>query len=288
MECVVMAIIQNERILMQHRDNKPYIKYPGYWAVPGGGIEKGELLIEALIREYKEEIVFKSGYNAPKFCFIGTVENAYKANEYVFAMMIENNREIECCEGQESAFFDLNKVLEMPIKIPSHHRRVLELVLDYYKKYLLTNLKEVACMLNGVEDYVSVTCLGTEKKPLEYEKTGKGYIVKKGNALTALYHNREPVCCLAYIEFEPGKTRGDHFHYKKVENMCVVKGKIKAQYMLPNNPEKVLELELKAGDIVHILPGCAHSYMADEWAVALEYSPQKFELSDTEDIEFNW
>lgn len=143
-------------------------------------------------------------------------------------------------------------------------------------------------MLNSVKDYVKIEKLGTEKNPKGLEQDGKGYRIYKKDALTVLYHNGEPMRFLGYIEFVPEETRGDHYHKEKYENMCVVSGEIKAKYLLPENPDDVLEVVLLPGDIVRIIPGCAHSYLSDTGAVALEFSPQKFETSDTIDHEFAW
>lgn len=53
----VAAIITVEgRYLMQLRDPKPNIFYPGHWGLFGGGMEPGESEVGALVRELDEEI----------------------------------------------------------------------------------------------------------------------------------------------------------------------------------------------------------------------------------------
>ncbi|MEW6248478.1 MAG: NUDIX domain-containing protein [Nitrospirota bacterium] len=56
----VAALIQleDERYLMQHRDNVPHIWYPGYWGCFGGAVDEGEDPLEALKRELYEELSF--------------------------------------------------------------------------------------------------------------------------------------------------------------------------------------------------------------------------------------
>ena len=48
-------IFINGKYLVQLRDNKKNIFFPGFWGVFGGLVEKGEKLPQALIREIKEE-----------------------------------------------------------------------------------------------------------------------------------------------------------------------------------------------------------------------------------------
>lgn len=140
----------------------------------------------------------------------------------------------------------------------------------------------------SVDQYVTRWALGTEKTPEDLEASGRGYRFEKNGARTFLYHNGAEMRFLGYIEFVPGKTRGDHYHVRKVEHMCVIKGTIRAKFFPCDSPENVIETILAAGDVVKIIPGCVHSYLSDEGAVAVEFSPQRFELADTIDIDVKW
>ncbi len=56
----VAALLVHEdgRYVMQLRDSKPGIFYPGHWGCFGGAVEAGETPVDALRRELREEIQF--------------------------------------------------------------------------------------------------------------------------------------------------------------------------------------------------------------------------------------
>ncbi len=65
---VAIAILyQNDRFLLQLRDDIPGIRYPGCWALFGGHIEPGETPEVALKRELEEEISY-SPPQVSEFC----------------------------------------------------------------------------------------------------------------------------------------------------------------------------------------------------------------------------
>jgi 8-oxo-dGTP pyrophosphatase MutT (NUDIX family) len=66
-EVAIAILHQDDKFLMQLRDNIPGILYPGHWGLFGGHIEPGETADQAVRRELMEEI----GYVPPvltKFC----------------------------------------------------------------------------------------------------------------------------------------------------------------------------------------------------------------------------
>lgn len=67
---VALAILYREnQFLLQLRDNIPTIIYPGYWALFGGHIEKGETPEEAVKREIWEEIAYDLHIFHPLGCY---------------------------------------------------------------------------------------------------------------------------------------------------------------------------------------------------------------------------
>ena len=51
-----VIVFDDGRYLLQLRDNKMGIFFPGHWGLFGGGVEKGERPVDALRRELKEEL----------------------------------------------------------------------------------------------------------------------------------------------------------------------------------------------------------------------------------------
>lgn len=51
-----LILVEGDGYLMQLRDSRPDIWYPGHWGLFGGGVEPGEDPVEALARELKEEL----------------------------------------------------------------------------------------------------------------------------------------------------------------------------------------------------------------------------------------
>lgn len=143
-------------------------------------------------------------------------------------------------------------------------------------------------MIKSVQDYVHITKLSKEKQSEIFEKKGKGYFYEHHGASTCVFHNGEPMCYIGYVEFAPLRSRGNHYHLKKHENICIISGKMIGRFLLPNQPENAFELELHTGDIIHIAPGCAHSFFSVNGAVAVEYSPEQYERSDTIRYSFKW
>lgn len=101
------------RILLQHRDDKPTIRYPGHWALFGGSIEGGESPYTAARREILEE----TGYNVENLgLFREFVQN--NKREFAFAGEIDASiDELSLNEGQGMDFVspqELRKLLIRP------------------------------------------------------------------------------------------------------------------------------------------------------------------------------
>lgn len=77
---VAIAILhQDQKFLMQLRDNIPNIWYPGHWGFFGGHVESGETPQEAVVREVWEEIHY--AMPTPEFFMISESDHVIR---YVF------------------------------------------------------------------------------------------------------------------------------------------------------------------------------------------------------------
>jgi 8-oxo-dGTP pyrophosphatase MutT (NUDIX family) len=56
---VAVIVAEDGRYLLQLRDDRPDVRFPGHWALFGGGIEPGESPLAAVRRELSEELGFE-------------------------------------------------------------------------------------------------------------------------------------------------------------------------------------------------------------------------------------
>lgn len=139
-----------------------------------------------------------------------------------------------------------------------------------------------------INEYVLIKKLSHEKQAEIFEKTGEGYFYTHQGASACVFHNGEPIKYIGYVEFAPNRSRGNHYHKKKNEYMCIVRGNMRAQFIVPEKCNEPIELELSEGDLILVKAGCAHSYISENGAAAVEYSSERFEKADTYKYSFSW
>lgn len=105
-----IVLINEDKILIQLRNNNPDILYPGLWTIPGGHIEEGEAPKEAAIRELKEETGYIS--KNPKLFWILDINlpNGNTAHTHVFYDFYNKKQEIKCLEGDKMVFKTLEEI----------------------------------------------------------------------------------------------------------------------------------------------------------------------------------
>lgn len=110
------------RDLMQLRDAYPHIAYGGYWSFFGGGVEPGETLAEAALRELEEEtgLVLPASALTP----FGQVQSrsARRTRLFVFTATLDvNPKDIRLGEGAGFALLtpaQLRAVPLVPVLVP--------------------------------------------------------------------------------------------------------------------------------------------------------------------------
>ncbi len=109
----VTAILLNDdgNVLLQLRDNKPNLSFPGAWTLLAGSAEAGEEPLAAMRRELEEEIEY-----APEKLHFFTMYHHSGIEDYVFVGYIDMSEERlnrQLHEGQRVQFFTPREVKEL-------------------------------------------------------------------------------------------------------------------------------------------------------------------------------
>ena len=110
---VKAVIYLDDKLLLQLRDQKQDIFYPGVWGLFGGGMDVGEKPIDALKRELLEEIGFE--IKSAKLLFSW---NHDKYNSVLHFFLVPLTVELEklCLnEGQGMDLFSIEQIKRLPI-----------------------------------------------------------------------------------------------------------------------------------------------------------------------------
>ena len=134
----VAILYQGDRFLMQLRDDKPEIRYPGYWAFFGGHLESGEQPAEAMRRELQEEI----GYCPPQVHYFGSHLSDSQIIRHVFHAPLNVGIEtLQLNEGQDLKLCSIESVQQGSLRsdrlgesrpLAAPHRQIL---LDFLQKH---------------------------------------------------------------------------------------------------------------------------------------------------------
>lgn len=116
---VVHIILHNERkeILLQFRDKNAPVA-PLVWSLFGGGIEKGETPLKAVIRETQEELEYS--LQSPKLVIkrpyteIDRSGDKFEGMVYIFTEKFREGEKIHLHEGADYGWFDIDNLTTLP------------------------------------------------------------------------------------------------------------------------------------------------------------------------------
>ena len=117
-----LIVTADARYLMQHRDDKPGIFFPGWWGCFGGAVEPGESPADAIRRELDEELGYRPEA-ARHFATLGldfSFAGFGVLPRHFFTVEIEPAavERMRLAEGQDLALIPGAELLGMPRVIP--------------------------------------------------------------------------------------------------------------------------------------------------------------------------
>ena len=113
------------RVLLQHRDDKPGIVWPGAWAIFGGHLEDDEDPESGAIREIEEELGLK--LQPPLTLVHHELHPDNRERTFYAAPLTVPLEDLTLNEGQGMALFSREE-LETVTVVPLHKRLILELL----------------------------------------------------------------------------------------------------------------------------------------------------------------
>ena len=118
-----VAIVSEGQILLVKR-SKTQGKYPNFWSVPSGGVEKGETFREGAARELKEETMLD--FNPKDLVYLGTIKDGkYNRISKIFKAEMDGKPEPTLDhEHSDWGYYDKDS---LPRPFEARMRQILEL-----------------------------------------------------------------------------------------------------------------------------------------------------------------
>jgi 8-oxo-dGTP diphosphatase len=106
--CQIILVDSAGAVLLQLRDDKDWIPYPGMWAVPGGMLEPGEAPLDCVVREVREELGVD--LDPADVTFLETAQRSYGVEHTFTARLDVPAGSIALTEGQRVEWFSRERV----------------------------------------------------------------------------------------------------------------------------------------------------------------------------------
>lgn len=132
-----------------------------------------------------------------------------------------------------------------------------------------------------VRDLIKVESVGNVKNYSLLE-AGTGFVIGEDTTLSASIPAVEAAKYIGFLQFVPKVLRGNHYHFRKVEYMLILQGRMQATFQKYDDSEAVIEEIWEKGDLVRTLPGCVHTLTAlgESNVLTVEFSPQPYVARD--------
>lgn len=117
---VALVVLDDGRYLLQLRDQKPGIFYPGHWGLFGGATEPGETPEVAVRRELQEELGLAISIIAHVTDFSFTFGRTGVVTRHFFEVPIPSSavNKMILMEGSEMRAFFASEILNLPRVVP--------------------------------------------------------------------------------------------------------------------------------------------------------------------------
>ena len=113
----VFVLRDDGAALLQHRDDKPELRYPGMWGPPGGHAEAGESMVECARRELREE----TEYDCPDLRYLLVLDDVIEGHPpyriTMFWCRYDGIQPIVCHEGQAVTFIKRSEAKKLPMPV---------------------------------------------------------------------------------------------------------------------------------------------------------------------------
>jgi 8-oxo-dGTP pyrophosphatase MutT (NUDIX family) len=108
-----LLIKPDRSVLLQLRDEKPWILYPGHWTIPAGSLEPTETHRQGAVRELAEETGYVMSDPKPLPVYRGLLASGLPVTRHVFWDVYDGTQPIHCFEGQAMEFVALEQVASL-------------------------------------------------------------------------------------------------------------------------------------------------------------------------------
>lgn len=280
----VIITTTDNRVLLQKRDENPDIEYSGCYSLVSGYLEEEETPLDGIIRELKEEFEHKKSQKV-HFSSITYLGSEYRADydrwEYIHhTYLMDDAADIRILEGESFVLLDMDECLRLENLAPHHKLFLLKYRAGLCKIDVREQSKKMFDEIT-VRDLIKVESVG-DMKNYSLLEAGTGFVIGEDTTLSASIPAVEAAKYIGFLQFVPKVLRGNHYHFRKVEYMLILQGRMHATFQKYDDSEAVIEEIWEKGDLVRTLPGCVHTLTAlgESNVLTVEFSPQPYVARD--------